>query len=158
MHRLEVSTPSETEILMTRKLDAPLDLVWRAYSEPALIRRWLLGPEGHTMPECEVDFRTGGRWRYVWLFPDGETRMEAHGEFLEIAPKNLIRHTETFPDFSDMASQIVTRFSEAAGVTTVEQSCDYGSRAARDAVLKSGMETGVEASFQRLDRIAATEA
>ncbi len=81
---LEITTPSDREIVMTRVFDAPRDLVFDAYTKPELLKRWLLGPRGWSMPVCEIDLRVGGAYRYVWRRdPDGN-EMGMGGVYREI--------------------------------------------------------------------------
>ena len=68
---LNVATPTDREIVMTRAFNAPRGLVWDAYTSPNLLPRWMLGPDGWTMPVCEVDLRLGGEWRFVWRRSEG---------------------------------------------------------------------------------------
>lgn len=157
MHQLDVTTPTDTQVRMTRAFDAPRSLVWRAYTDPDLIPRWMTGPDGHTMPVCEVDFREGGKWRHVWATPQGN-EMAAQGEYLAIRPQTLIRNTEIFDEWPDNPTHVTTEFHEANGVTTVVQTVDYDSRATRDQVLQTGMEIGVAAGMDRLDDLLAAVA
>jgi uncharacterized protein YndB with AHSA1/START domain len=151
---LQITTPGEREIVMTRAFDAPSTLVFDAFTKPELIRRWLLGPPGWTMPVCEVDLRVGGRYRYVWQKEAKGVSMGMGGEFREIvAPERLVT-TEKFDEAwypGEAVSTIV--LVQREGRTTLTNSVTYESREARDAVLKTGMETGVEASYDRLEEV-----
>ncbi|MCE9598236.1 MAG: SRPBCC domain-containing protein [Spirochaetia bacterium] len=94
---LTMTTPSDREIAWTRKLDAPRDLVFETLTKPELLRRWLLGPDGWTMPVCEVDLRVGGKFRYVWQHKErGEMGMQ--GVYKEIVRPEKLVHTEVFDD------------------------------------------------------------
>jgi uncharacterized protein YndB with AHSA1/START domain len=151
-HSLEVAALGDREILMTRSFDAPRRLVWRAFTEPALLRRWLLGPDGWTMTVCEIDLRAGGDYRYVWYHPQRKVEMGMGGRYVEIVPETRIVNTEVFDEAwyeGDMTGTLT--FDEDGGVTTTKQVLRYDSRATRDAVLKSPMETGVKAGYDRLD-------
>ena len=153
-HRLQVTTPGDREIAMTRTFDAPRRMVWDAYTKPELIRRWLLGPEGWTMPVCEVDLRVGGTYRFVWR--KGDQEMGMGGVYREIvAPERLV-NTERFdqPWYEGEAMATLT-LVEQAGKTTITTTVVYASRDVRDGVLKSGMESGVAASYDRLAGILA---
>lgn len=155
---LEVTTPSDTEIVMTREFDAPRELVYEAFTKPEHIRRWL-GRRGDTMPVCEVDLRVGGKYRYVWsLFDDGE--MGLYGEFLEIEPPSRIVQTENFdePVFEVMGSGTVNTLvlEERDGKTLMTQTIACKSREARDSIIATGMESGVVESFERLDELLPT--
>jgi uncharacterized protein YndB with AHSA1/START domain len=161
---LNLTTPSEREILMTRAFDAPRKLVFEAHSKPELIRRWLLGPDGWSMPVCEVDFRVGGKYRYVWRCERETTpgcapgvEMGMGGVYREIVVPERIVATEKFDQAWYPGEAVCTLvLLEKGGRTTLQQSMLYESRAARDAVLKSGMESGVEASYDRLAKILAS--
>src|SRR5882757_3458873 len=93
--RLEVTTPTDREIVMTRVFSAPRRLVFDALTKPELVRRWLLGPDGWSMPVCEIDLRVGGSLHYVWRHADGR-EMGMHGVFREIAQPDRFVHTEIF--------------------------------------------------------------
>jgi len=149
---LMVTTPSDREILMTREFDAPRHLVFDAFTKPELVRRWLLGPDGWSMPICEIDLRVGGRYRYVWRNDKNGKEMATGGVFREIvAPERLV-NTEKFEDpWYPGESVVTTTFEERSGRTTVRQTMLMETREARDGVLKTGMETGVERSYQRLE-------
>lgn len=153
---LTVSLPNDTDILVVRSFDSPRALVWRCFNEPALVRRWLLGPDGWTMPECEIDLRVGGRFRYVWAHPDGR-RMQASGEYHVVEPCDLIVHRERFDeDWGDPEGSLVTTtFVEKHGCTVVAMTMSFPSQAKRDAATATGMTDGMEESYARLDAILA---
>lgn len=151
MKPLEVTTPSDTEVCVKRSFDAPASLVWRAFSEPALVKRWLTGPPGHSMPICEIDFREGGKWRYVWKMPEGE--MVAYGTFRSIAEHRRIVHSETFAAWPDSESIVTTIFTETGGRTLVTMTMAYDSRQTRDIVLQTGITVGMEHSYTNLDEL-----
>lgn len=151
--KLEVSTPTDREVVMRRVFDAPRNRVFAALTEPALIQRWLLGPEGWTMPVCEVDLRVGGALRYEWRGPDGGG-MGMSGTFREVEPPARLVHTERFDeDWTGGETQVTTTLTEKDGRTTVTTTILYGSREDRDGALKFGMEGGVAASYDRLDTV-----
>ena len=148
---LTVITPSEREIVMTRVFDAPRQLVFDAHTKPDLIKRWLLGPPGWSMPVCEIDLRVGGTYRYVWRRDSDGTRMGMGGVYREIVAPERIVNTERFDEAWYPGEGVGTLvLVERGGKTTLTHTMRYESRAARDAVLKSGMETGVAASYDRL--------
>jgi uncharacterized protein YndB with AHSA1/START domain len=150
---LQIATPSDHELLITRAFDAPRQAVFDALTQPALLRRWLLGPPGWSMPTCEVDPRVGGSIRYEWQNDNG-SRMGLSGVFREvIAPERLV-HTEIFDeDWTGGETRVTTVLSEKAGKTTVAMTILYASREARDAAKRSGMDRGMEAGYARLDEI-----
>jgi uncharacterized protein YndB with AHSA1/START domain len=145
-----VSLPSDTEILITRAFDAPAALVYRAYTTPELVRRWW-GFESAEWVVCEIDLRVGGRWRYVTRGDGMEVGF--HGEFREIAAPHRLVHTEAFegiPDPDASAVDVVT-FDEVDGVTTMSILMQMRSRDDRDMVIASGMESGMQVSYDRLE-------
>jgi uncharacterized protein YndB with AHSA1/START domain len=157
--KLEITTPSDLEIAMTRVFDAPRSLVFDAFTMPELVQRWLLGPDGWAMPVCEIDLRVDGAYRYVWRRERDGSEMTARGVYREVAPPDRLVSTERFDDPWYEGESIVTlELVERDRKTTVTQTMLFGSRETRDAVLQSGMETGVERSYERLDEILAAEA
>lgn len=151
-----ISVTGDREIVMTRSFDAPRQLVFEAFTKPELLKRWLLGPPGWTMPVCEVDLRVGGRYRYVWE-KNGE-QMGMGGVFREIVAPERIVNTEQFdqPWYEGEAITTLTLVEEN-GRTTVSQRLTYASKEVRDKILESGMERGVEASYERLAQLLASE-
>jgi uncharacterized protein YndB with AHSA1/START domain len=153
---LQVTTPSDREIALTRVFDAPRRLVFDALTKPELLKRWLLGPDGWSMPFCEVDLRVGGRYRYVWRRDSDGSEMGMGGVFQEVAPPERLVATEKFDHAwypGEALSTLV--LTERGGKTTLTQTVRYESREARDGVLQSGMERGVAASYDRLETILA---
>lgn len=147
---LKVTAPSEREIAMTRVFDAPRNLVFDAHTRPELVKRWLLGPPGWSMPVCEIDLKVGGAYRYVWRKDDG-TEMGMGGVFREIMPSERIVNTESWDQaWFPGDAVITTTFVEQGGKTTLTMVILYESQQARDGVLASPMEGGVQASYDRL--------
>lgn len=153
---LNLSTSAEREIVMTRAFDAPRHLVFYALTKPELIKRWLLGPPGWSMPVCEVDLKVGGRYRYVWRHDGDGGNMGMGGVFREIVtPKRLVQ-TEKFDESWYPGEALATAvLIEQKGRTTLTTTVLYESREARDGILKSGMERGVAASYDRLEELLA---
>jgi len=142
------TTPSELEIVMTRVVDAPPALVFEAWTSPEHLPNWMTGPEGWTMPVCEVDLRPGGAWRFVWRRDDG-SEMEMSGLYREIAPPERLVSTESWGgDWPETVNTVV--LTEEDGKTTITQTVAYPSLEARDAALQTGMKEGVSISFDRL--------
>ena len=142
---------------MTRVFDAPRKLVFDAYTKPELLKRWLLGPPGWTMAVCEIDLRVGGAYRYVWR-RDRRQRMGMGGVYREIVAARAHRlppRSSTSPGTRARRSAHIV-LVEQGGKTTLTQTVRYESREARDAVLKSPMEEGVAASFDRLAELVAS--
>jgi uncharacterized protein YndB with AHSA1/START domain len=156
---LKLTASGDREIVMTRDFDAPRQLVFDAWTKPELVRRWLLGPEGWTMPVCEIDLRVGGAYRYVWRHLQNGTEMGMGGIFREIAAPERLVATERF-DQSWYPGEAVSTLMlvEQSGRTTLTQTVRYESREARDVVLKSPMEQGVAASYDRLEELLASSA
>ncbi len=144
---LQVTTPTEREILFTRVFDAPRNLVFEAMTNPELLKRWF-GPRGHSLVVCEVDFRVGGAWRFVLRTPSGR-EVGMSGVYREIVPPERTVHTESFDDYPGDC-QITTVLSEQAGKTTLTATALYESKEIRDAVIKSGMEDGAAETYDRL--------
>jgi uncharacterized protein YndB with AHSA1/START domain len=151
---LKLTTRGDREIVITRAFDAPRKLVFDAFTKPELVKQWLLGPDGWSMPICEIDLKVGGKYRYVWRRDKDGTEMGMGGVYREIVAPERIVATEKF-DQSWYPGEAVGTFvlTEQAGKTTLTETILYESREARDGVLKSGMEKGVVASYDRLERL-----
>jgi len=148
---LQVTTPSDREIAMTRVFNAPRHLVFDALTKPKLVKKWLLGPPGWAMPVCEIDRRVGGQYRYVWRRENNGKEMGMGGVYREIVPQERLVCTELFDEaWYAGESLITTTLVEQGGRTTMTSTMRYVSQEARDGVLKSGMESGVAASYARL--------
>jgi uncharacterized protein YndB with AHSA1/START domain len=146
-----LTTRGDREIVMTRDFDASRRLVFDAFTKPELVKQWLLGPDGWSMPVCEIDLRVGGTYRYVWRHIAKGNEMGMSGVYREIAAPERIVATEKFDDAWYPGEAVGTLvLSEQGAKTTVSQTVIYESREARDAVLKSGMEKGVAAGYDRL--------
>jgi uncharacterized protein YndB with AHSA1/START domain len=153
---LQVTTPSDREIAMTRVFNAPRRLVFDAWTKPELVKQWLLGPPGWTMPVCEIDLRVGGRYRFVWRGPDG-AEMGMGGVHKEIVVPERIVNTQLFDqDWTGGETIGTLLLVEHDGKTTVTNSVLYSSKEARDNALKSGMADGVEMGYVRLDKLLAS--
>ena len=154
---LQVETPGDAErVIITRTFEAPRELVFACHAKAELVSRWLIGPPGWTMPVCELDFRVGGRFRYVWRKEDG-AEFGVSGAFREIEAPERIVHTELFDeDWTGGETTVTQVFSEDGGVTTLTMTIVYSSRDARVAALQTGMIDGMEQSYRALDtRLAA---
>lgn len=150
---LTVTLPSDREILITRVVHAPATLVFECYTKPELVRRWMLGPPGWSMPVCEIDLRVGGSYRYVWANADGRN-MGMGGTFREIeAPRRLVVTSLFDEDWTGGETLETLVLSERAGKTTIENTVLYASKAARDGAAQTGMTDGMEAGYERLDEL-----
>ena len=158
---LQVTAPTDREIVLTRVFDAPRRLVFDAMTKPEMLKRWLLGPPGWSMVVCESDLKVGGVFRHVWRRTDG-SEMAMHGVYREVVPPERIVRTETFEFGCDAQAgeQVGTLvLTEHGGKTLLTLTVLYPSKEARDATIASGMEHGVAASYDRLaELLAATPA
>jgi len=148
-----ITAHGDREIAVTRVFDAPRALVFDAYTKPELIKTWLLGPDGWSMPICEVDLRAGGKFRYVWKSDSDGSEMGMGGVYREIVAAERIVATELFDEAwypGEAVDTIV--LTERDGKTTLTQTLLYNSRETRDAVLKSPMQRGLAASYDRLEK------
>jgi uncharacterized protein YndB with AHSA1/START domain len=152
MSTLKVTTPSDREVAMTREFAAPRRLVWDAHTKPELVKRWLLGPPGWSMPVCTIDLRVGGRYRYEWRRDEDGSTMAMGGVYQEIVPIERIVSTEKFDDPWYEGEAVGTLvLTEQHGKTVLTSTVRYASKQVRDSVLKSGMTSGVEQSYDRLE-------
>jgi uncharacterized protein YndB with AHSA1/START domain len=151
---LKLTARGDLEIVITRAFDAPRKLVFDAFTKPELVKQWLLGPDGWSMPVCEIDLKVGGKYRYVWRRDKDGTEMGMGGVYREIVAPERIVATEKF-DQPWYPGEAVGTFVlvEQGGKTTLTETILYESREARDGVLKSGMEKGVVASYDRLAKL-----
>jgi uncharacterized protein YndB with AHSA1/START domain len=152
-----VTLSGDTDVVITRRFDAPRELVWDTLSRPELLKRWLAGPPGWEMTECDDDPRAGGTFRWVWRGPDGGG-MAMTGEYREVArPERAVR-TERF-EFGcppQMGEQLSTLVLTAEGERTLlTLTVRHPSKEARDGAVASGMEHGMAAGYDRLDGILA---
>lgn len=152
----KMSTPTDREIVIERDFNARRQLVFDAFTQPALVRRWLLGPDGWTMPVCEIDLRVGGTYRYVWRKEGTGHEMGMGGVFREVVRPEKLVATEKF-DQAWYAGEALntTRFDERGDVTTVTLTVLYESKDARDTASRSGMDQGMIAGFNRLEETLA---
>jgi uncharacterized protein YndB with AHSA1/START domain len=156
---LKITPSGDRDLVMTRDFDAPRQLVYDAHTKPELVRRWLLGPPGWSMPVCEMDVRAGGKYRWVWKKDADGSTMGMGGVYREVkAPERLVS-TEKFDEAWYPGESLNTLvLVEKGGRTTLTQTMRYESREAREAVIKSGMEKGVAASYDRLEGVLAAAA
>jgi uncharacterized protein YndB with AHSA1/START domain len=154
---LTVTTAGDRDVVMTRVFDAPRTLVFDAMTKPELIRRWLLGPPGWTMEVCDVDLRVGGKYRYEWLGPGG-VKMGMGGVHTEVVVPERIVCTQLFDEDWTGGEAVGTLvLTEKDGKTTLTNTVRYSSAAAREAVLKTPMEQGMAAGYDRLDELLASQ-
>jgi uncharacterized protein YndB with AHSA1/START domain len=143
------TTPSDQEVVITRVVSAPRRVVFDAFTDARHVPNWLIGPEGWTMPVCEIDLRPGGAWRYVYRKDDG-SEMTMQGSYREVAPPERLVSTESWgPEWPETVNTMV--LTETGGLTTITITARYPSKETRDAALKTGMKSGMDQSFARLD-------
>jgi uncharacterized protein YndB with AHSA1/START domain len=151
-----VELPSDTEIVISREFDAPRHLVYRATTEPELIKRWWAGKRGR-VASAEVDLRVGGTWRYVMIANDG-TEVAFHGTYREIVPDERIVSTELYEGApgatEDDATLNTMTLEERAGRTTLTTVVRCRTKEIRDAIIASGMEGGMQEAFDALEEVA----
>ena len=146
-----VTLPSDTEILITRRFDAPAALVFDAWTTPADVRRWW-GDEDHPLVVCDIDLRVGGSWRYVSKAADG-TELGWHGTYREVARPDRLVSTEVFEGYPDGEAMDTLTLRESHGVTTLEIRVQHTSQENRDGHVNSGMERGMQLTMNRLEDI-----
>lgn len=156
MSKLTLKTEGNTEVVVTRRFAAPPELVFRAHTEPGLLQKWLLGPEGWTMPVCISEAKPGGRIRYEWSDGQGNG-FHLTGEYVEIEPFSRIVHVERMhlPDPTP-DNHVETRFAPDGQGTLMTMRMTLPDAETRTAMLDTGMEQGMEASYARLDQLAAS--
>jgi uncharacterized protein YndB with AHSA1/START domain len=151
MSKMTLTTEGDTHIVVTRHIAAPPEAVYRAHTEPALIQKWLLGPEGWTMPVCISEARPGGKIRYEWTNGKGGG-FHLTGEFVELVPHSKIVHVERMhlpgptPD-----NHVETRFDPDGSGTLMTIRMTLPDTETRKQMLATGMEHGMEASYVRLE-------
>ena len=154
--KLQVTTPSDREILLTRVFDAPRHLVFDCFTKPELLKRWGLGPREWTLTGCDIDLRPGGAWRFIMIKTDG-TEMIMSGIYKEIVVPERIVQTERFEKPAYPGETLnTTTFTEKSGKTTLNIVVQCHSQEVRDMVLKSGMEKGAGISYDRLEEMLPT--
>lgn len=146
-----ISLPSEHEIKIERKFDAPAELVFDVWTTAAHVRNWWGYPE-HEMTDCSIDLRVGGTYRFAAQVPDfGEVAF--HGVYKEIESPGLLVATETYEAFPEKEAVNTLTLEEVEGVTTMTIVSSYPDRRTRDAVIESGMEHGLQVSLDRAEAI-----
>jgi uncharacterized protein YndB with AHSA1/START domain len=151
-----LTLPAENQIRIVREFDAPRHLVYRAWTDPELVKRWWHANRGE-VTLVERDLRPGGAWRQVMVTPDG-FEVGFHGEYREVAEGERLVYTETYEAAPDDAGLVTITFSEADGRTTVDMLMEFSGRQARDTVIQSGMEGGLQDALDLLEGVAAESA
>jgi len=151
MSKMTLKTEGDTHVVVTRKFAAPPEAVFRAHTDPELIQKWMLGPDGWTMPVCISEARPGGKMRYEWSNGKGGG-FYLTGECLEIEPPRRIVHVERMhlPDATP-DNHVVTTFEPDGNGTLMTMRMTLPDAATRTQMLATGMEHGMEASYVRLE-------
>jgi uncharacterized protein YndB with AHSA1/START domain len=149
----KVTLPTDTQIKIEREFDAPAHLVYRAYTEPELVRRWWTAKRGE-MTVVDIDLRVGGGWRYVMESPDG-LEVAFHGEYREIVPGERLVSTEVYEAMPDVAALDTVTFEERDGRTLLTILVEHTRKEHRDAHVESGMEEGLQDALDLLEQVAA---
>jgi uncharacterized protein YndB with AHSA1/START domain len=149
--KMTLKTEGDTHVVVTRRFAAPPEAVYRAHTDPKLIQQWLLGPEGWTMPVCINEPRSGGKIRYEWKHPK-QGSFHLTGEYVELKPYSKIVHVERMflPDPTP-DNHIETRFEADGKGTLMTMRMTLPDAQTRKAMLATGMEHGMEASYVRLE-------
>lgn len=179
--QLQITTPTDTTIVIKRKFQAPRRLVWDAMTRPELLRRWMFCPPGWTWAECSMDVRAAGRFRWAWNGPDGQLALSISGEHREVTPPGRLVHTEEMTmgpgaccsgepcadepganhaSCPDQPGEVVVtlQLDERGGETSMTMTISCPSKAIRDAMVASGMDQGMEAGYKQLDALLVEQA
>jgi len=153
MSKLTLKTEGDTHVAVTRRFAASPEKVYRAHTEPELLKKWLLGPEGWTMPVCINDARPGGKIRYEWSDGKGGG-FYLTGEFIALEPYSRIVHVERMhlPDPTP-DNHVETRFAPDGQGTLMTMRMTLPDAATREAMLATGMEDGMEESYRRMETV-----
>ncbi len=153
---LQISTPTDTTIVLTRTFNAPRPLVWEAMFTPDKMRRWMLPPPGWTIASLECDARVGGKLSVAWNNDEGTAVMTLQGEFTAVAPHDHAIHTEKMAlATGEIIGSLVEKheFAEEGAATAMRITQTYTSKEDRDGALASGMDEGMEACYQKLESL-----
>jgi uncharacterized protein YndB with AHSA1/START domain len=158
--KASVTLPADDQILITREFDSPKHLVYKAFTTPELVKRWWNAKRGE-MTVCEIDLKVGGKWRYAMVTPDG-FEVAFHGEYRDIVPNERVVTTEIYEGLPEGVSDEegatvnTATFAEADGRTTMTILVQAASKTARDAIIDSGMEAGMQDAFDLLEQVAVS--
>ena len=168
-HRvLGLDTRGLAEVVVTRAFKAPRKLVWDAHTKPELLKRWMTGYDGWTMPVCEMDVRVGGKYRWRWRSNEDGKEFGFFGKFREVEAPSKLAHEEYYDpgDVSEFGGSmesgepalITSEFSESGGVTSLTVTMLFASKQARDGAVATGMTDGMEFSYAQLDEMFKAKA
>jgi uncharacterized protein YndB with AHSA1/START domain len=153
-NKLELSLPSDTEILLTRTVDAPRDLVFKVYTDPKAIPEFW-GPHKYTTRVDKMDVRPGGMWRYIQVDEEGN-ESAFHGEYSEVkAPEKLV-HTFIYEPMPEHVATEHVTFEDHGDKTRIVDLMSFSSKEARDGMVQSGMESGSAELFDRLEELVVS--
>lgn len=160
----QVDLPTDMQVRVRRDFKAPQALVWQAHTEPELVKRWMLGPPGWSMPVCEMDVRTGGTYLWRWRSDETGQLFGFHGDYRDVNAPAKIIHAEYYdpgdlggPMDTSKPAIIDTRFTEKNGVTSLVMVMEFASKEIRDAAVSTGMTDGMEMGYERLDKLFAEQ-
>ncbi len=156
MNKMTMTKVGETDLRVTRRFNAPPQAVYDAHVNEAKLKRWMLGPEGWTMPHCSVDARPGGAFSYTWANAEGES-FTIRGTFISLEPPDRIVHRETMEigEATPPESRVTTAFAADGEGTLMTMTISYDSAEIREAAVASGMEEGMAVSYDNLDNMVA---
>lgn len=153
-----VTQDGDRAAIVTRDFAAPRPLIWRAFTDPAILARWLLGPPGWEMHMCEVDVTVGGSYRWRWRNADLKAEFGFAGTYTEVVASERLADSQVITQGANgtpMGDPTVNfvEFMDTKGGTRVTSRIVYPSAAAAQAVLSQGMAEGMELSYQSLDHL-----
>ncbi len=148
-----IDTPSEREVTLTRSFDAPCELVFKALTEPDLLRRWY-GPIGWQLVVCDVDLRVGGEFHFVSQRPSGK-KVGQRGQYREISPPERLVHSEWWEDWNPGECLVTVELATRGGQTILTSTTLFPSREVRDTILGSGMKHGAQQLYDKLSQLLA---
>jgi uncharacterized protein YndB with AHSA1/START domain len=153
MTKMTLKTEGDRHVVVTRRFAASPEAVYRAHTEPSIIQKWMLGPEGWTMPVCVSDARSGGKIRYEWADAKGNG-FYLTGEYVTLEPFRRIVHVERMhlPDPTP-ENHVETTFEPDGNGTLMTMRMTLPDAKTREMMLATGMERGMEASYVRLETI-----
>ena len=150
---MTVETVGDTDVVVTRRFNASRALVWRAYTEPDLVRRWMVGYPGWSMPVCDIDFRVGGGYRYRWRNDESGMEFGFVGTFVSIEPETRITNLERPEDVDMPDAEIEVLFTPLGDMTQLKMVIRYPDAATRKQALETGMTDGMGVTFDLLDGV-----
>jgi len=155
MNKLEVTLPSDTEILLTRTIDAPRDLVYSAYTDPKAIPQFW-GPRKYTTRVDKLDVRPGGQWRFIQVDEEGN-ESAFHGEYSEVKLHEKLVHTFIYEPMPEHVATEHVTFEDHGNKTRIVDLMSFSSKEARDGMVESGMESGAAELWDRFQEMLQKE-